>query len=333
MNSHMTPAEFDKLLERYVDDRCTAAEKRQVEAWFNAMGVTQGGDGLEEPTRQILKDKLWAKLDRQTGGSTRKSFWMVATGIAATVAVILVSVVLISRNSRNSMMAREVDGLLELHNTSAAAEQVALSDGSIITLEPGSTLRYPEHFGKKREVYLTGEAFFNVFRDESHPFMVYTNDVVTRVLGTSFRIKAYQGKEIRVAVTSGKVSVFKQGGENIKTVTAAQSVILTPNQEVVFDQQEASLVKKLVDVPQIVAKVPSLKMSYTNASVAEIFDALEKSYGVDIQFDKDNLEGCTITTDLAEEGLYERVEILCHVLDARYRVEGTSIIITANGCR
>ncbi len=101
----------------------------------------------------------------------------------------------------------------------------------------------------------------------------------------------------------------------------------------VFDKQEASLTKKLVEAPQIIEKVPSLKMSYANASVAEVFDAIEKSYGVDIQFDKDNLQGCTITTDLAEEGLYERMDILCHVLDAKYRVEGTTIIITANGCR
>ncbi len=102
----------------------------------------------------------------------------------------------------------------EVENTSGSVQKVALADGSVVSLEPGSTLRYPEHFGTQREVYLTGEAFFNVFRDEKHPFLVYAEDVVTRVLGTSFRVKAYgQGKEVRVAVTSGKVSVFKKGSE------------------------------------------------------------------------------------------------------------------------
>lgn len=331
MESHMTPSEFEKLLERYVNDRCTEAEKRQVEVWFSAMGAEQEGDGLDAPTRQILKAKLWAKLDRHTGNGN--GFFRKIAGIAAAVAIILVSAVLIYRNGQSGTLAQGPDGLLEQHNTTETPQKLTLADGSIITLEPGSTLRYPAHFDNQREVYLTGEAFFNVFRDEHHPFLVYTNDVVTRVLGTSFRIKALQGKEVRVAVTSGKVSVFKQGSEEVRTATPSRSVILTPNQEVVFNEVQASIVKKLVDVPQIVEKVPSLKMSYVNTAVMEIFDALEKSYGVDIQFDKDNLDGCTITTDLAEEGLYERIEILCHVLDARYRVDGTTIIITANGCR
>jgi len=329
----MTPADFDKVLERYVEGRCTEAEKLQVEAWFSAMGADQNGDGLDVAARERLKAKLWAGVDRQTGGSDRKRFWKTVGGIAAAVTFMLVSVLLISRNFRSNTQLLGQNGLLEVENTSAAVQKVALADGSVVSLEPGSTLRYPENFGAQREVYLTGEAFFNVFRDEKHPFLVYADDVVTRVLGTSFRVKAYgQGKEVRVAVTSGKVSVFKKGSENTTTADASH-VILTPNQEVVFDKQEASLTKKLVEAPQIIEKVPSLKMFYTNASVTEIFDALEKSYGVDIQLDKDDLHGCTITTDLAEEGLYERVEILCHVLDAEYRVEGTTIIITANGCR
>jgi len=329
----MTPADFDKVLERYVEGRCTEAEKLQVEAWFNAMGADQSGDGLDDIARQQLKEKLWAGLDRQTGTSDRKRFWKMVGGIAAAVTFLLVSVLLMSRNFRGNTQMLGHNGMLEVENTSTSVQKVALADGSVVSLEPGSTLRYPEHFGTQREVYLTGEAFFNVFRDEKHPFLVYAEDVVTRVLGTSFRVKAYgQGKEVRVAVTSGKVSVFKKGSENTTTATEEQ-VILTPNQEVVFDKQEASLTKKLVEAPQIIEKVPSLKMSYANASVTEVFDAIEKSYGVDIQFDKDNLQGCTITTDLAEEGLYERMDILCHVLDAEYRVEGTTIIITANGCR
>jgi ferric-dicitrate binding protein FerR (iron transport regulator) len=330
----MTPADFDKVLERYLQDRCTEAEKLQVEAWFNAMGADQKGDGLDEIAREQLKAKLWAGVDHRTGGSGRKRFWLMAGGIAATITFMVVCLLVVSHNFRGNTLALGENGLLEVENTTGSVQKVALADGSVVSLEPGSTLRYPEKFGAQREVYLTGEAFFDVFRDEKHPFLVYAEDVVTRVLGTSFRVKAYgQGNEVRVAVTSGKVSVFKKGSENSVTATAEQPVILTPNQEAVFDKQEASLTKKLVEAPQIIEKVPSLKMSYTNASVAEVFDALEKSYGVDIQFDKDDLQGCTITTDLAEEGLYERVEILCHVLDAEYRVEGTTIIITANGCR
>ena len=92
---------------------------------------------------------------------------------------------------------------------------MTLQDGSTVILEPGGEFRYNEKFLNPREVYLSGDAFFEVTKDASRPFLVYANEITTKVLGTSFRIKANQGeKEIVVAVKTGKVSVMANSVSN-----------------------------------------------------------------------------------------------------------------------
>ena len=92
---------------------------------------------------------------------------------------------------------------------------MTLHDGSTVILEPGGEVRYNEKFLNTREVYLSGDAFFEVTKDASRPFLVYANEITTKVLGTSFRIKAKQGeKEIVVAVKTGKVSVMANSVSN-----------------------------------------------------------------------------------------------------------------------
>ena len=69
---------------------------------------------------------------------------------------------------------------------------IKLSDGSVVTLNSATTLKFPEIFeGKTREVYLDGEAYFDVHKDHLHPFIIHTNKMNVRVLGTSFNVKSY----------------------------------------------------------------------------------------------------------------------------------------------
>ena len=105
--------------------------------------------------------------------------------------------------------------LIKVVNSGSTAQKVTLQDGSTVILEPGGELRYNETFLNAREVYLSGDAFFEVTKDASRPFLVYANEITTKVLGTSFRIKANQGeKEIVVAVKTGKVSVMANAIRN-----------------------------------------------------------------------------------------------------------------------
>jgi len=108
--------------------------------------------------------------------------------------------------------------------------------------------------------------------------------------------------------------------------------VLSPNQEAIYDPVKKELSQRIVDKPQVIPNTPELKMKFKNTPAARVLDALEKAYGIDLQFNRDALAECTLTTDLFEEGFYQRIEILCHALNAEYHVTENSVIIESKGC-
>jgi ferric-dicitrate binding protein FerR (iron transport regulator) len=337
----MTSKDFDKILHRYNSGTCTEEERQLVEAWFKAME-----DGEDETftnrTETDIKAQLWrnlnSELDLPKAAKHNFYFWKISR-VAAALAFILVSIFLVKRYfsdavSESNSIVSAGGKTIRFVNTTNTTHKLALQDGSIVTLQPGSELKYPEVFTTQREVYLTGEAFFEVAKDAEHPFLVYTHEVTTKVLGTSFRIKAYeQEKEIIVAVKTGKVSVFTQPRLDSSAKSAAQEFILTPNQQVIYDRKEALAVRSAAQKSTgNVTQQPVQVLSYTNAPVASIFKTLEESYGVNIQFNEQVLSGCTLTSDMTDENLYQQLEIICNALGARYEVTETSIVIDAQGC-
>lgn len=233
------------------------------------------------------------------------------------------------------MISASEGNLLEKHNDSDQLMKVVLPDGSEVTLEKNSRISYPVVFEKnKREVYLIGEAFFQVKKDPKKPFLVFANELVTKVLGTSFRIKAFgEDKNVLVIVKTGRVSVF--ANQQIKTQDPETSgLVLTPNQEVIFERADQRFSRKLVENPVILLSADELQhYSFDDAPVAKIFDAIEKAYGVDIVFDEEIMSDCKLTTSLTNETLFEKLDIVCKGIDAEYKVVDAQVIISSKGCR
>ena len=335
----MTSHEFDKILQRYLNDTCTVQEKRLVEEWFAAMG--KSGEEIDLSERSAIKKRMWSKLDEPAHARPKRTYrfgYGQLSKIAAAILLLAVSAFLLlqyfnSAGDQTSLLPL-ADNMVHVVNSEKVMKKVALKDGSVISLQPGGEISFPEKFGTIREVYLSGEAFFEVARDVSRPFLVHANEVTTKVLGTSFLIKAYeQEKEVVVAVKTGRVSVRadKDGVNGSRGLP--QEIILTPNQQVVYSREQNLVVKTLVEVPQLIVKKESVKTMYTNAPVTQIFQALEASYGVDIQYDEKVLSRCTLTSDMTEEGLYEQIAIVCNALGAHYSIEEMSIVVDAKGCR
>ena len=135
-------------------------------------------------------------------------------------------------------------------NTEGIPILIELDDRSQVTLSPNSTIRYKRKFQEqKREVYLEGEAFFEVTKDHEHPFFVYANNLVTKVLGTSFRIRAYDSSDqVMVEVKTGRVSVFTRSDPKLNEKTSnteLEGVVLSPNQKIVYSKDHSRMVKTL----------------------------------------------------------------------------------------
>jgi transmembrane sensor len=335
----MTSEELEAILERYINNTCTPEERRFVERSFNAMG----GDtaDLKPALKATMQKRIWEKLSKEAGNEakhqTGAKYWRVG-GVAATLLLLAVSLFLINRN-RKIDRPYQSSIAVTVFNNGNDVKKIKLSDGSTIKLHPGSEVSYPEKFSHNREVHLVGEAFFEVEKDPLHPFLVYANEVTTKVLGTSFRIKAHKNeKEVMVAVRTGKVSVYTNSSglhADQPTLPSAEAVILTPNQQIIYNRKKEEAILKLVDDPQKIQPQTIPAVNYTNTPVIQIIKSMEESYGIDIQYDENILSSCTITSasEMMNEGLYEQLEIICNAIGARYKFSGVSITIEAQRCK
>jgi len=341
----MTKEQFDNILQRYLRDQCTAEEIRFVENWIE--NIQQSADELTIPDdkKEIIRDKIWANMsfadDQVLADSPTNnglSSWKWARRIAASIALIAASVFLFYKYSDTSTSTREIafedagTEVVTYANSTNKPELIHLEDGSTVLVHPGSQIKYPKTFGNKREVSLSGEAFFQVAKDPQHPFYVYSNEVTTRVLGTSFLIKAYEHQEnITVSVNTGRVSVTSKppvaGTESLN-----EELILTPNQQAIYLRDKGTVEKQLVDNPRVLHEDEPMDIAYTNEPATKLFKTLERMYGVTIKYDEGTLANCNITTELTNEGLFERMDVICLVLGAKYRVEDAVIIVESGGC-
>jgi ferric-dicitrate binding protein FerR (iron transport regulator) len=341
------------LLKKYLSGETTQQESAEVDEWYLFLQENPDDISLLDPFElNIIESKI---LDRIKAGielpseikkprqaKTISFFSQTPFKIAAAIAAIAIIGFGATRLTQKgltsvSVEAHVVSHLKKVTNYTSSIKQLLLEDGTVIKLKPNSSIEYPQTFSEfDRKVQLRGEAFFDVTKDKARPFIITTNDVTIKVLGTSFNVVAYEGaKETSVVVKTGKVSVYaKTKGGDANQQTSSEEVILTPNQEVIYHTATEYFSKKLVAQPEIILAKPTLfETQYDGVPVVKILEVLEQNYGIAIQYDEDALSGCILTTSMAEEGLYERIEIICKAIGAQYETTDTMIVIKSNGCR
>jgi transmembrane sensor len=153
---------------------------------------------------------------------------------------------------------------------------LTLSDGSQVILNSGSELKYVQNFETdRREVYLKGEAFFNVAKDTQRLFIVNSRDAQTTALGTSFNVKAYEGETVDISLLTGKVAVKKDR-------TMDEVVTLSPGEAVKIDTEKGKLVKADFNKDQVIGWTKKL-LIFHKTPLLEAIRVLENWYGVQIQ--------------------------------------------------
>lgn len=231
------------------------------------------------------------------------------------------------------------DSITEKWNASTKPMTVVLEDGSKVTLSARARIRYANKFvAARREVYLEGKAFFDITKDADRPFFVYSNGLVTKVLGTSFTIRAYgNSNEVTVEVKTGRVSVFPQSDPDFEQKTSGrelQGIVLSPNQKIIYSREEVRMVKTLVEKPEIVvpkAEIPQFEFEDTPAS--DVFATVGKAYGIEILYDAEILKDCPLTATLDNQTLHEKLFIICQAVEASYEIIDGQVVIHSRGCK
>ncbi|QMW00734.1 FecR domain-containing protein [Spirosoma foliorum] len=237
------------------------------------------------------------------------------------------------------LVATAESPLEEVTNTTFRSQLVMLSDGSSVLLQPNSRISYAKQFNQhtKREIYLTGEAFFEVAKNPEKPFFVYADNLITKVLGTSFTVRANGESEVDVIVKTGKVSVFTRSDkERVEKQQSKQltGLVLTPNQRVQFDEVGNRLLRSLVDSPTVLdMPIQQSMFEFGNTPITQVFASLERAYGVEIVFDAEVMKNCYLTASLDDEPLFEKLNMICQTLDAQYEQMDGKILISSKGCQ
>lgn len=156
----------------------------------------------------------------------------------------------------------------------------------------------------------------------------YAGNLVTKVVGTKFIIKAYDNKEAEVIVTSGKVMVY----ENIQG-KVSKTVVLTPNKTVIYTPTKEVLTPELVDMPLIIHPIEKVAdFDYKKEILPTVLNRLKQVYDIDIFLKNKTLEHCYFTGNLNGLSLYEQLDLICKTIDAKYQKYETAIWIDGEGC-
>ena len=225
-------------------------------------------------------------------------------------------------------------------NNSTTNKLIQLEDGTKVTLNPHSIFYYPLHFNNvKREVALKGNAFFEVAKDPEKPFFVYANNIVTKVLGTSFTITTNpKTKEVSVSVHTGRVQVFEKNSASQSTfnekVLTSNGVIVTANQEAIYSNKKNDFQTTLIPVPLPLQNVKEkVKLfEFDRAKLTDVINQIQEVYGVEVVLENENFNKCIFSGELNNENLFEKLDIICIAINATYEVSGTKILIKGKGC-
>lgn len=189
---------------------------------------------------------------------------------------------------------------------------LTLFDGSRITLNAGSLLKYPKQFGTDvREVFIEGEAFFEVKRNESRPFIVRSKNISTTVLGTVFNVKAFpEENQIEISLIEGKVAVHKDNDPD--------QYILNSSQQFVYEKVSGKEKINEFDLYQTVGWKDDL-FKFENEKLENVIKVLERAYGVQIELKEKSLYNKRITTKFNHDSFWTMIKVLKEITGLKFQ--------------
>lgn len=207
------------------------------------------------------------------------------------------------------------------------AHTVVLRDGTSIVLMPGSILEYSRDFDElHRDVYLSGEAYFEVSDESTQPFVVKTSQLTLAGLGTSFNVRGYENEhDTRVQVKRGRAAITQNDAQSSGTL------VLMANHQVVFQNSDTQMVPMLVDNPGILVPLAQANFVYRNTPISTVLESIENAYGIEIIFNEFDFSDCTLDADLNELPLYGKLKAICEKIGCKYEVVEAHIVMQG-GC-
>jgi transmembrane sensor len=226
---------------------------------------------------------------------------------------------------------------------------IKLSDGTIVTLNSATTLKYPDSFvGNTREVYLNGEAYFDVYKDHQHPFIIHANKMNIRVLGTSFNVKSYANEPV------SETTLIRGSVEITLNDRPSDRIVLKPKEKLIVQNNIVATKKPTLKVelasPEINIKGSNYsltnlthfpnnektivetswvenKLVFTDKDFVELSVQMERWYGVHFVFANDRMKADRFSGMFEKETLSEALNALKIITPFKYKMNNSTVYI------
>ncbi|MCK0131576.1 FecR family protein [Flavobacteriaceae bacterium F08102] len=204
---------------------------------------------------------------------------------------------------------------------------LALSDGSRVSLNSGTTIKYPVQFikGKDRKVFVTGEAYFDIEKDSLHPFIVNAQDLNIRVLGTHFNLSSFpEDKQTQVVLVEGSVGMYLKD-EKFNSQTA---VVLSPGHMGIFSKGNKSIDTRQVNTSIYTSWIDG-NIVFRKETFTSIITKLERLYNVPIINNNEEIahETFNANVNIEEESLEQVLDYFKKVYEIHYQIVNNKIVI------
>jgi len=317
------------LLDKYLSGNATKAEEFIVQSWLESFQLDKDDTAPfeTEENQNLLAEQIIAKAINNNIAviepESRKSFalWKKIAGVAAILAIISLLGIYYFKGDFSKKSAVLATNYIRYKTKIKEFKQLQLPDSTIVYLNANSTLEVEQDFTKQseRRVKLIGEAFFDVKKDQKHPFKIQVGELQVKVLGTSFNINANEASSgIKVSVKSGKVNVSKKD-----TVLAS----LVVDQELVFDKS-TKVFEVLKDKDNAKALWREGIVILDRATFSEVCATINNIYGVQLKSNNKNVlserYNFTIRSSRTSQ---QTVNQLCEMINKKHRKEGSAIVI------
>lgn len=294
----------------YLDGPMPIGRKKEV--WNAIRAETSKPRGIpKNPSKTVRNENL--------------SLWVAAISkIAATILILMASIYVFTV-IRDSVIDRKKNGTAHFFEKETSRGQrinFNLPDGSLVYLNSASKVTYKTgQDGLSREVYLEGEAFFDVESDRNRPFRVYANSTEITALGTEFNVKVDQtDNHTEVSLVEGKVEVVNLASEKNESLylIEGERALLVPSKKVMT---------KLTFEPELVTIWKEGLLLFDNTSILTVKEVLERWYGVEIIFQNKHAEDLKVTGRFDKEYLGNVLESLSYTARFEFKIENKTVYI------
>lgn len=312
-----------QLFEKYLAGNATAEERetllRQLHAdeqlggWLRA-NIEFAEGGMPEPIRERILNNVYARTQPPL---ISRRCW----SIAAVMLILIISGALgwtlFGIQNQNLKSQISDNPIRDIVVTTGMGEhsRVSLPDGTALTLNAQTTVRYNLSDGK-RQVSIDGEAFFEVARDPEHPFVVSANGMTVTCLGTSFDVRNYSDESTAsVVLRDGKVRVNARDAD----------LTMEPGSRVLMDRQTLALSKHTVTPSDYTAWLNG-EIKFNNQTLEEIAAELSRNYNIDLVITSDELRRERFNGYLGRSSLRNILDVLCLASDMSYHVDNDTMV-------